>query len=179
MTKLTITQSSKPTFDVQKPVVINAHDFVSNNSKTAPWKFKLENNYTCFPSAKFPKKLLIRGFVFDSKWLLIDSTGNITIRKEYAWDGCSPKINIMDLFLFGIPDGIIDFHTFKPKTYYASLVHDALYQYSSRLPVKRKSADKMFFVLLRKNDFQLARLYYWAVRLIGWMYWDKYKKKNN
>ena len=50
----------------------------------------------------------------------------------YAWDGCTPKFEFLD-FVIGTPDGRLDYLTEKPITYYASLVHDAIYQYKSCL----------------------------------------------
>ena len=63
-----------------------------------------------------------------------DSSTNIIIigsnpkHKGYAWDGCSPKFQILDL-IFGTHDGAISENTGKAVTYYASMVHDVLYQF--------------------------------------------------
>ena len=55
--------------------------------------------------------------------LLITTDGTITVLKGYAWDGCTPKVCFLDL-LVGTPDGAVYEGTGRPKTYYASLVHD-------------------------------------------------------
>ena len=55
--------------------------------------------------------------------------GRLIIPREYTWDGCTPKFSILDIFVIGTPDGIKNINTGKPKTYFASLVHDVLYQY--------------------------------------------------
>ena len=91
----------------------------------------------------------------------------ITIMKDYAWDGCSPKINVLDLFHIGSPDGVIDITTGKPKTYYASLVHDALCQFISGIEdmCSRKDIDQLFFKSLKESNFKLSRLYYTLVRI--------------
>jgi len=106
---------------------------------------------------------------FENTWLKIDISGNITIKGSYgngyAWDGCSPKFNVLDIFLIGTPDGRINVNTGKPVTYYASLIHDALYQFRKDLGIKRKVADKVFLYYL--GDFQLRFIYYAAVRLFG------------
>lgn len=81
----------------------------------------------------------------------------------YAWDGCSPKFNVFDLFIIGTPDGLIDPKTGKPITYYASLVHDVLLQYQDLHNLSRKEIDGVFLHFL--GDFKLRRLYYLSVRL--------------
>ena len=106
---------------------------------------------------------------FENTWLKIDTSGNITIKGSsgngYAWDGCSPKFNILDIFLIGTPDGRINVNTGRPVTYYASLIHDALYQFRKDIGIKRKIADKVFLYYL--GDFQLRYIYYAAVRVFG------------
>ena len=93
--------------------------------------------------------------------------GEIRVLKGYAWDGCTPKFWLLDL-VFGIPNGVVSSSTKKPKTYYASLIHDALYQFlSDGLPLSRGDADRCFLSLMTETDFLLRRPYYWAVRLFG------------
>lgn len=62
------------------------------------------------------------------------------------------------------PDGIIDYMTGKAKAYYASLVHDALYQYSIG---ERKNADDLFYTMLKTARFMPAKIYYLAVKWFG------------
>lgn len=100
--------------------------------------------------------------LFENEWLSISETGWITVCRGYAWNGCSPYITILDLFHIGTPNGIIDYRTGKPITYYASCVHDALCQFS---PVSRRIADRIFLTMLEEVGFKLAKPYYWAVRL--------------
>jgi len=58
--------------------------------------------------------------------------------------------------------------TQEPKTYYASLFHDALYQfYRKDGPYTIKDADIIFRKLMWKYDFKLTSVYYTAVRIIG------------
>ena len=109
----------------------------------------------------------IRGRNFSNKWIFISDTGVIQIGKDYAWDGCSPKFEVADL-LIGTPDGALV--NGKPKTYYASLLHDALYQFKGEHNITRKEADKEFLYQLKKVGFKWAKTYYRAVRLFGWMY---------
>jgi len=101
------------------------------------------------------------------RWLEITRDGGITVLSGYAWDGCTPKICLFDL-LFGTPDGTVDSRTGRPKTYFASLVHDVLYQSRrSGLPLPRATADRFFLRLLALTGFTPRAVYYAAVRLFG------------
>lgn len=105
---------------------------------------------------------------FESKWLEVSKKGCIIVKANdtgYAWDGCTPKWSFLDLGIIGAPDGHIDYRTGKPYTYYASLVHDALYQYLDSVPVKKALIDKLFLKML--GDFRLRNLYYYCVRHFG------------
>jgi hypothetical protein len=84
----------------------------------------------------------------------------IRVSKGYRWDGCSPKINVLDLFWIGTPDGLIvgserplqgpdlDSHipiTDERVTHLASCVHDVLgyCKYDENMPTLfRASLDK-------------------------------------
>ena len=89
----------------------------------------------------------------------------------YAWDGCSPKFQLGDL-IFGTPDGVIGLNS-KPKTYYASMAHDILYQFRDQLTgkVTRKQADAIFLEQMKSQQFLLANLYYRGVRMFGGLFW--------
>jgi hypothetical protein len=39
--------------------------------------------------------------------------GKIKVLKDYAWDGCTPKICFLDIN-FGTPDGVVDSRTKHP-----------------------------------------------------------------
>jgi hypothetical protein len=79
-------------------------------------------------------------------------------------NGCSPKKSYWSLFVLGTPDGTQDINLGQQKCYYASLIHDALYQYEF---IDRKVADDIFYELLKEAKFLPAIIYYWAVRLFG------------
>ena len=87
------------------------------------------------------------------KRLEIHPDGRLVILAGYAWDGCTPKFALWDI-VFGIPDGIPNVNTREPKAYYASLVHDVLYQFLSvHMPISRTHADTIFLELLHRDEF--------------------------
>ena len=105
---------------------------------------------------------------FESKWLHISQDGVITVKANesgYAWDGCTPKWSFLNVAIVGVPDGHIDHRTMKPFTYYASLVHDALYQYLDTVPISKAEIDLLFLRML--GDFKLAKIYYLCVKHFG------------
>lgn len=100
------------------------------------YKFTLNEGYVYFEP-------LLKGLKVDKPYLkVIDCM--VIIPKGYSWNGCTLA-----------PD-------FK-STYYASLVHDALYQYK----VNRKLADKVFYNILKEHGFKAAKLYYLGTRIFG------------
>lgn len=111
-------------------------------------------------------------------WLTLKRDGTIEVQAGYAWDGCSPKLALADVIWIGTPDGVV-VETGLPKTYRASLLHDALCQFAqcSRMPYSQAEIDRIFFDVLQQDGFQLARLYYGAVRLFGGVY--RRLKRNN
>lgn len=127
------------------------------------WKWKLNEDYA-FEDEYF------EGIEADLEWASIHN-GELTIKAGYAWNGCSPKKKFFDLFYFGTSDGVIDVETGHQKAYYASLVHDCLYQYQL---IERKHADRIFYKLLHEAEFAPAKLYYLAVKWFG-RRWKPYK----
>lgn len=102
--------------------------------------------------------------------LEITKDGHITVLAGYAWDGCTPKFCLMDI-LFGIPDGVVDSRTGRPKTYYASLIHDVLYQFLGEgLPLTRREIDGFFLRLMSDTGFAFRYVYYAAVRILGGLF---------
>jgi hypothetical protein len=110
---------------------------------------------------------LIKGREFKNDWIEIRPTGQIIISKDYAWDGCTPKFNFLDL-TWGTPDGRMVDCTYQ-ITWYASLIHDAIYQFKKTIPITRKEADQLFYIELLKQKFKLKYVYFGAVRLFGWV----------
>ena len=120
----------------------------------------------------------IKGRSFENEWFKLGIDGIVTIKgthyKGYAWDGCSPKLKIKDVYI-GTLEAVLNFDTGQSKTYYASLVHDVFYQFSKdvRKFIKRDEVDREFYAILKKDGFRFAKVYYFAVRLFGWLFWYK------
>ena len=102
--------------------------------------YTLENDYHYY-SDRLKEICLATEYVFICN-------GYITIKKGYSWNGCTY-----------VPD-------FK-GTYYASLIHDALYQYK----VGRKIADLVFYDLMKRDKFKGAWIYYNGVKLFGRLFY--------
>lgn len=102
-----------------------------------------------------------------SRRLEIHADGRAVVLAGYAWDGCTPKWSIFDI-LVGTPDGAPSHRTKKPKTYYASLLHDALCQFVEINPdVPRAKADRAFYELMARDGFAPRHIYYAAVLMFG------------
>ena len=101
--------------------------------------------------------------------LILEKGGRITVTRHYAWNGCSPKLCLFDI-VFGTPEGVVDSRTRRPKTYHASLVHDALYQFvPAGIALTRAECDRCFLKLMQETGFRPRYLYYLVVRLLGWL----------
>ena len=135
------------------------------------WLYRLERNYSWQSGLSFSEDLVYRDTSGKVR-LILEQDGRMTVTKGYAWNGCSPKFCFFDLLL-GTPDGVVNANTGRPKTYFASLIHDALYQFLkvSPTPLTRSQADGCFLRLMKESDFSLAYLYWAAVRLFGGLLW--------
>ncbi len=154
--------------DKLKLSTLEDHSSYKDSPRIALWIFKTEKKYD-FPTG-------LKGCELHSRWLKIYPDGRLCIPKDYSWDGCTFKWSILDLFIFGIPDGIVNIETMKPKTYFASLVHDSLYQYYPYHPFRRKELDVLFLNMMKDANFKLAFIYYLAVRAFGWVFTYKRPK---
>ena len=134
------------------------------------WLYRLERSFSWDSGHDVDEDLMF----FDKKRrvrLIVEKGGRITVTSGYTWNGCSPKICFFD-FLIGTPEGVVYAVTERPKTYYASMVHDALYQFlPDGLPLKRRHADKYFLSLLAESEFAPRWIYWVAVRMFGWIVW--------
>lgn len=124
----------------------------------------------------YPYKSSITGRQFENEWLRLDPDGTITVkgtnRRGYAWDGCSPKAKIGDIY-FGTSEAVLNDDTRQPKTYYASMIHDVFYQFNKDVKsfVSRKEVDWEFYNILKRDGFRFAKAYYYGVRAFGWIWW--------
>jgi len=124
-------------------------------------------------------KSSIKSHEFENEWFKLEKDGTIIVKgsnkKGYAWDGCSPKIKFLDIYL-GTIDAVLNFDTGKSKTYYASMIHDVFYQFSKdvKFLITRKEVDREFYHILKDHKFRLARVYYYAVRMFGWWSWGSW-----
>ena len=142
------------------------------------WVFVLDGDYA-WPSGR----LFAEDCAFEdssgARRLEIRKNGEIKVLAGYAWDGCTPKFSLWDICV-GTPDGVPNALTKKPKAYYASLLHDALYQFSIQgLPVpidRRKEIDRIFLELLERDRFAPRLVYYWAVRIFGGLLFHGYTR---
>lgn len=141
------------------------------NEDTNPWNPNSSDGGPFLPKEPIP---LENDFAcYDEKGILrlvLHRDGSFTIREKYAWNGCTPKFGFFDI-LIGTPDGVVHRETGKPKAYYATMIHDSLYQFIPVLPqdfpITRKVADKLFLELLERDEFILRWIYWLAVRVFG------------
>ena len=159
------------------------------------WLFNLKEDYRCPLSRYLDQKSLdilkrevrqdIDFWDAGRVWARITTQGELVVLAGYSWDGNSPKINILDLFWLGTPDGIINIKTEKPITHHASLVHDVLGQFKNdpQMPSVFRSnpvdlwaspgklgRDTLYLKMLQKEGFALSWVYFLAVFLLGPLY---------
>jgi hypothetical protein len=133
------------------------------------WVFRLDADYSWDSGLPFDRDDAFADAADPGRVrLILRRGGTITVTSGYAWDGCTPKFCLLDL-VFGTPDGVVSRRTGRPKAYYASLIHDALYQFlPDGLPLSRWQADKCFLALLRRDEFAWRFVYFTVVVLAGW-----------
>lgn len=135
------------------------------------WKYKLENDAVIMVAApEVTGAYAYQRGVYEHKWFTLYFGMDflmITVRKDYAWDGCTPKFKLGGK-IFGVWDGFFNHRTKRPDTYYASLVHDVLLQFLGEHPISREHADNIFLWVMQRDDFPFAWIYYAFVRL--WYY---------
>ena len=134
------------------------------------WIFLLDGDYVYNIRSHLPSDWNTGCAFIDAKGhrrLEIHPNGDARVLAGYAWDGCTPKFSLFDVVI-GTPDGVPNQTTKKPKAYYASLMHDALYQFLDvELPLSRVQADRVFLELLTRDRFAPRRIYHVAVRAFG------------
>jgi hypothetical protein len=113
-------------------------------------------------------KIEFKGLSDKGELLVNIYNGNVTIKKGYAWDGCSVKIAKIGSLYIGTPDGI------KGETKRASCIHDVLYQFHNYIPsLQQITVDRIFRNELIKAGWKLWKIYFLAVRIFGGFFWNK------
>lgn len=142
------------------------------------WLYRLDKDFVWESGFRIPEGIKCIDEKKGKVRLLITKEGVFTVKKGYSWNGCSPKFCFLDIN-FGTPDGAVHAETGRPKTYFASMIHDVLYQFRDQIdPIKRRDADSFFLDLMKDSDFLWARLYWLAVRVFGRLvWWCKNKKR--
>lgn len=109
----------------------------------------------------------LAGVDYRNDWIGIHH-GAIFIQPGYAWDGCSPAWRLSGGLWLGTPDGPL-MPDGRPQTFYPSLVHDALCQWASEVPIRQRATVALFAELLRISGFPRwrVRLYATAVEKFG------------
>ena len=69
------------------------------------WLYKLEKSFTWASGHPVAEELVFKDKTGEVR-LIIETNGDITVTRGYAWNGCSPKVCIFDL-LFGTPEGVV------------------------------------------------------------------------
>lgn len=119
------------------------------------------------------------GVWFENEWVTLDLMGKLTIKATpdhaFAWDGATPKYSVFDIVV-GTPDGVVSTVTGKPKTYFGTLAHDALYQFAPRHKVTRKQADGVMLHQMKLTKFKPRYVYYFFIRALGWVWWHKNRR---
>jgi hypothetical protein len=127
------------------------------------YKFVLKEDFT-YDLPNFPPE-----FCLENKWIKIENA-KMTVRKGYAWDGCTPSTVWFDSWEGELcPDG-------KYQTQDASGFHDPWYQFiisiqkawGVSMSKVRKYGDDMFAKLCNDRNFKYTNLYYQFVRKVGW-----------
>lgn len=135
---------------------------------SVPWLYVLDRHFTWKSGLEINEDVAFKDKTGVIR-LVLEKGGRVTVMRGYAWNGCSPKYCLFDILL-GPPEGVVDSRTGRPKTFHASLVHDALYQFvPDGLPLTRRQADRCFLWLLEETGFRPRILYYLAVRALGWL----------
>ncbi len=167
-----------------------------SRDRDGPWL-----NYIDFPLVRETE--YAKGKRFYSEWLIIHDgfiivnpgpasppitektvDYDFSVKRAYAWDGCTPKKWFFWLALIGTPDWgqkientktisdkfkLEDKEVFWQKAHHASLIHDALYQYLDSIPISKRNVDRLFYEMLRESSvlWIVAKVYHFGVRFFA------------
>lgn len=137
--------------------------------------FRLKSDYSCGTGLDLRSVASFRGEVgcaFKNDYVWVGSSGGVLVSAGYAWNGCSPKIELFGMVI-GTPEGVLN-SSGVPRTYYPSLIHDVFYQVSGEVSgLDRKVVDRLFLEMLKEEGFGAAWLYYLVVRMFGGRVWGR------
>lgn len=114
----------------------------------AGYKYQLVSDYQISTKIKPANDVL-------TDYILLDTKGNLTVKKGYAWDGTSGPVIDTD------------------ENLRASLVHDAFYQLMRMRKLKstehKEASDKLFRNMCKIDGVPspVAQLYYFALEKMG------------
>lgn len=128
-------------------------------------RFKRNLSVRIYPGKKYPFQVIreitiektgIIGFDVVTEYIVLDKSGNLTIKAGYAWDGATSTITNIE-FLLG------------------SLVHDAFYQLMRNgriLRHLRRKVDRLLVTIIRVNGMWRikAAVVYGLVRMLSSKY---------
>lgn len=134
------------------------------------WRFKLEEDFE-------HTSVLLLGIEFENRFVTIRDSG-IIIRKEYAWDGCSPAYKLSlgkhlpQGLWFGTWDGPLNTNA-KAVTHRAALVHDVLCQFRKDINITKLASVNIFKQLLIEDGapYWMVGIYPIVVSLFGPQNW--------
>lgn len=122
------------------------------------WRYRLPHRFDY-------QSELLSGIEFKNQWITI-TNGGITISPEYAWDGCTPAWYIPIFGWVGVPNGSLNANG-QPQAYYATLVHDALCQFRTEVPISKDRVVSLFKTMLLESGFPRWRASLYA-KFVDW-----------
>lgn len=104
------------------------------------------------------------------EWLRVEPH-RVIVARNYSWNGNSIKRGFR-IFGRDVWLGTMDF---DPGTLAASLIHDALFQYSGlhQMPFDLEQANEIYAACCRQNDFRLTFAYKAALDEFSPSFWGK------
>jgi hypothetical protein len=139
---------------------------LNNVLKQAFFLFKATRSHTI--------KTSVLGHLYSNDYIEVLKDGTVTVKASNRYpvytDGCSPKFLVLGLWVVGTPDGPINCDTGYPQTFWASAIHDILYQALGLHTLSRKECDQIFKDALSEVGFAWPNTYYYGLRLVGGLY---------
>lgn len=109
----------------------------------------------------------LKGLIaIDHPYFSLGLDGIITMKENYAYDGCTFKFILFNCFQIGISDGPINFSLCRKWLEYESGWHDILCQIPQ---IPRSLKDQVFKDAMLQIKFQFWRRYYFATRFFAYL----------